>query len=243
MSIVILDKRVIRAIQQVGLKVITTADIRHGELPVSELPVGVGSEFSFVTLVGGGGSSFWPSFERSAEYSDGRPDSMDRWSERVGHQLSNKLKLAVVFPFQGPPYFPFVSWASRTPDIIASTMGPSIHRDYGLWISYRLALFLRQDQVEQQSENAGILDFGCITCETQPCLNTCPVNAYTSDGFDRKSCFNYLDQNAESECGTGGCLARRACPIGKDYRYLPAQAQFHMNSFERSARQFYQEES
>jgi hypothetical protein len=142
---------------------------------------------------------------------------MDRWSERVGHQLSNELKLPVVFPFKGPPYFPFVSWASRTPDIIASTMGPSIHRYYGLWMSYRLALFLRQDQVEQQSENTGILDFGCITCETQHCLNTCPVNTYTSNGFDRKSCFNYLDQNAVSECRTGGCLARRACTIGQNY--------------------------
>ena len=149
MSIVILDERVIRAIQQVGLKVITTADIRHGELLVSELPAAVGSEFSFVTLVVGSGSSFGSSFERSAEHNDGRPDSMDRWSERVGHQLSNELKLPVVFPFKGPPYFPFVSWASRTPDIIASTMGPSIHRYYGLWMSYRLAFFLRQDQLEQ----------------------------------------------------------------------------------------------
>jgi hypothetical protein len=31
-----------------------------------------------------------------------------------------------------------------------------------------------------------------------------------------------------------GCLARRACPVGKDYVYDPAQMQFHMTAFRNS---------
>jgi hypothetical protein len=30
---------------------------------------------------------------------------------------------------------------------------------------------------------------------------------------------------------TGGCLARRACPVGTDYAYDPRQAAFHMTAF------------
>jgi hypothetical protein len=33
-----------------------------------------------------------------------------------------------------------------------------------------------------------------------------------------------------------GCLARHACPIGRGYRYAPAQARFHMLSFLRNHR-------
>jgi hypothetical protein len=30
---------------------------------------------------------------------------------------------------------------------------------------------------------------------------------------------------------SGGCLARRACPVGREYAYDPAQARFHMQAF------------
>jgi hypothetical protein len=29
----------------------------------------------------------------------------------------------------------------------------------------------------------------------------------------------------------GGCLARRACPVGKGFTYHPVQAQFFMRAF------------
>jgi hypothetical protein len=32
-----------------------------------------------------------------------------------------------------------------------------------------------------------------------------------------------------------GCRARRACPVGRDYRYAPDQAAFHMRPFRRNA--------
>jgi hypothetical protein len=35
----------------------------------------------------------------------------------------------------------------------------------------------------------------------------------------------------EPACMAIGCLARHACPIGHDYRYTPAQANFHMRAF------------
>jgi hypothetical protein len=38
-------------------------------------------------------------------------------------------------------------------------------------------------------------------------------------------------------CREGGCLARRACPVGDEFRYLPAQARFHTEAFLRTTAQ------
>ena len=36
---------------------------------------------------------------------------------------------------------------------------------------------------------------------------------------------------AEPACMDLGCRARDACPVGRDYRYAPGQANFHMQAF------------
>ena len=36
---------------------------------------------------------------------------------------------------------------------------------------------------------------------------------------------------ARDVAGYAGCLARRACPVGRDFPYEPAHAAYHMKSF------------
>jgi hypothetical protein len=44
-------------------------------------------------------------------------------------------------------------------------------------------------------------------------------------------CAQFLAGDPEPDCMERGCRARLACPVGRDYRYVPAQARFHMTAF------------
>jgi hypothetical protein len=60
------------------------------------------------------------------------------------------------------------------------------------------------------------------------------VTAFENGSFDLDSCVNHVLSAAGTECRENGCLARRACPVGPQFRYEPAQARFHMSAFLRS---------
>lgn len=185
-----------------------------------------GSDVS-IALVGNVGSSYWSEFSQSPEFKDGRADPLDRWSRRVAEQIAETFSLSTIYPFEGPPYYPFQQWAKRAEALSQSPLGLMIHPQYGLWHSYRFGLLLPQ-VTEQQSILVTSL---CESCELQPCLNTCPVNAFGDEGYDVDSCDSYLKQNSDASCHQEGCLARLACPVGEAYRYEPAQHTFHLRAF------------
>ena len=68
----------------------------------------------------------------------------------------------------------------------------------------------------------------CDTCAA-PCATACPVDAF-ADGYDVAACKAHVASPAGADCRRGGCLARRACPVGQGRR-LPAQSAFHMEAF------------
>ena len=116
-------------------------------------------------------------------------------------------------------------------------MGFSIHPEYGLWHAFRFALLLPNayEELDQQVQvDAPSL---CSTCADSPCLSHCPVNAYTESGFDPDACFKHLKQNENGECRTQGCIARRSCPEGVNFRYVPEHAEFHMAAFYNSQKE------
>jgi hypothetical protein len=76
----------------------------------------------------------------------------------------------------------------------------------------------------------------CASCADRPCLSACPVGAFDGTAYDVPACARHLASEPEPACMDSGCLARHACPIGRDYRYAPAQARFHMQSFLRNHR-------
>lgn len=163
-----------------------------------------------------------------ARSSGGGLGPMDRWSRRVIAALADELGAEPVFPFGGPPYYPFQAWAQKAEAVWPSPLGVLIHRDYGLWHAYRGALCF-DVLVALPPLEAGLSP--CQSCVDQPCLATCPVSAFSGDGYDVPVCAAHIAKPEGGDCVALGCRARRACPVGKNVRYLPEQASFHMRAF------------
>jgi hypothetical protein len=181
-----------------------------------------------LVLVGFVGSQNWPAFAASPEAADSRPNPLDRWSTRVITAIAQALGATPHFPFDGPPFLPFQRWALKAEPVHPSPLGILIHPDWGLWHAYRgaLAFAERIDLPPPDSRPSP-----CDDCMGKPCLTACPVGAFTRAGYDVSACVAHIAAPAGAECMSGGCLARRACPAGPEYRHIPAQADFHQRAF------------
>ena len=211
-----------RAIERAGLA-------PRGALRLNDAErVGALAPFRTLVLVGMIGARNWDAFERSPEAGDGAPDPLDRWSRRSLDGIACSFGAEALYPFGGPPYWPFPSWARRAEPLWPSPLGMLIHSEYGLWHSYRGALALQED-LALASARAG--ERPCETCSERPCLNACPVRAFTTEGYDVGRCREHLRSPDGRECVEGGCLARRACPVGSTFAQGPRQTQFHMRAF------------
>jgi hypothetical protein len=186
-----------------------------------------GRPVATLVLLGFVGRSGWDSFAAAPEAADGQADPLDRWSSRIIGALAMRFEAIAVFPFGGPPYLPFGRWAQRAEPVHPSPLGLLIHPDWGLWHSYRGALgFAERLDLPAPDRRAS----PCIGC-ARPCLTTCPVGAFGPAGYDVPRCVTLLDGPAGDDCLSGGCLARRACPVAPAAQYGPAQAAFHMAAF------------
>jgi hypothetical protein len=197
-------------------------------LPADAVPaMADGREAATLVLVGVVGGSCWDAFQ-SAEESRRDSDPLDRWSRRVVGELALALGAEALFPFAGPPFLPFIRWAQRAENVFPSPIGPLIHPDYGLWHAYRGALAFAQGfDLPAMDERPR----PCDSCAGKPCLTACPVGAFSTDGYDVPVCVAHVAGVHGAPCLGGGCLARRACPVGATYQYTPAQMGFHMRAF------------
>jgi hypothetical protein len=168
---------------------------------------------------------FWPAFTASPEYADGAPDPLDRWSKRVIGALAEAWDGGAVFPSDGPPYPPFISWALQTGRVWMSPVGLLVHDRLGLWLSFRGAVRLAEPVAATAGQNP------CKTCPGQPCRSACPVSALSPEGYDVAACHGFLDTAAGTRCMAAGCGVRRACPVGQAWGRTEAQSQFHMKAF------------
>ncbi|MCC1482479.1 ferredoxin [Roseibaca sp. Y0-43] len=171
--------------------------------------------------------AFWPIFTQSAEYTDGQPDPMDRWSLRVIAALAAALGARALFPFGTQPPHPFYTWALASGQVWSSPVQFLVGARSGLWASYRGALAFA-DPLGALPEVAK----PCATC-AQPCATACPVGALTPEGYDTAACHAYLDTDAGQDCMIQGCAVRRACPVSAAFGRNPAQSAFHMRHFHR----------
>jgi ferredoxin len=182
-----------------------------------------------VVLAGNAGPHMWQSYAAACA---GERLSLDAWSERVLGALAVRLGARAVFPF-ARPFAPFQRWAMRAEACHPSPLGLLIHPDYGLWHGYRGALlFAAAIELPPPDLRAS----PCIGCADRPCLSACPVGAFSAAGYDVPACVRHLARAPEPDCMGAGCRARHACPVGRDYRYVPEQARFHMEAFLRSHR-------
>ena len=187
-----------------------------------------GTPAGTLVLVGNAGPGMWPVFVASEEARDGAPDALDRWSRRVVSRLAHALGGAALFPFGGPPWLPFIRWAQRAGPVYPSPIGPLVHPDFGLWHAYRGAIAFRERLDLPPRDCRGS---PCERCPDRPCLSSCPVGAFSSNGYDVQGCATHIESVAGASCLDGGCLARHACPVGREAAYGASQAGFHMRAF------------
>lgn len=176
----------------------------------------------------GPGAGFWAHLTAQAEWHDGAPDPVDRWSRRVIGRLACDLGAKALFPFGGPPWHPFHRWALRTGRVWESPVRLLVHDAQGLMVSFRGALALRQDIALPPARSGP-----CETCAGRPCLTACPVGALTGAGYDVPACHAFLDTRAGTDCMGQGCAVRRACPISQEYDRMAEQSAYHMGQFHR----------
>lgn len=185
------------------------------------LPEGVAS----LVLLGPAEPGFWGVFTASPEYCDGRPDPLDRWSERVVGGLAKTLKAKPFFPFGGPPYRPFIGWARASGRAHPSPVGLLVHDTAGLMVSYRGALGFAE-RIDSPPPGPS----PCESCAGKPCLTACPVDAFGAGSYDVAACKADLDR-PKNDCMAKGCAVRRACPISQSHGRVEAQSAFHMRAF------------
>jgi len=146
--------------------------------------------------------------------------------------VADAFDAALVRPQDGPPFAPFQRWAQRAEAVHPSPLGIAIHPDHGLWHAYRGALLLapRLALPPRDARPAP-----CASCDTRSCLSACPVAAFAEPPaaggarYDAARCAAHVAAPAGAACREQGCLARRACPVGRPYP--AAQQRFHMEAF------------
>ena len=194
-----------------------------GELEVADTdPVPI--EAQSILLLGPDEPNFWEIFKESEEFNDLEANPLDRWSKRVIDNIAWQNKCTALYPFGGEPYQPFFSWALRSGSVWSSPVHLAVHKDKGLFVSFRGALAINQSKKNNQSfENP------CTKCPA-PCLSACPVDAFTEVGYDVVTCKDHISSLDSSNCKSLGCNTRRACPVGANLRSFE-QSSFHMEKF------------
>jgi len=200
-----------------------------------------GKSAKTICLVGHGGGGFWPVFDGWWQKHPGIADPLDNWSKATINPVAVSLGGEAIFP-SDRPWHPFQHWAMMAEGLKPSPLGLLIHPDYGLWHGYRGAILFGERALSgsgkpeggkagDASETAAL--HPCDTCPDKPCLSTCPVEAFTPTGFAVADCRSFLkSEPGRDGCMDSGCLARDACPVGREYRYSTGQIRFHMAAFE-----------
>lgn len=184
-----------------------------------------------LVLIGNIGGAMWPHFSQWLEgQGQGRSHPLDEWTRQTVGPIAATAGARAVFP-SDKPYHPFQRWAMRAEGLKPSPMGILMHPDYGPWHAYRAALLF---DAEVSIHLPHEVIHPCDQCVGRPCLNTCPVGAYTANGFDVDGCAAHLGAPDLEARPHGGCSARNACPTGSAYRYGPAQQAFHKAAFLRA---------
>ena len=157
-----------------------------GGFAVEEGEAGFPAGTRTLLMIGPKEPGFWPHLQAQPEWNG--PDPVDRWSRRVIGRVACDLGAKALFPFGGPPYQPFYSWALRTGRVWDSPVKLLVHATQGLMVSFRGALALAQTIPLPPPAIQP-----CAAC-AKPCLTACPAGALTGAGYDVPLCHAHLSQ-------------------------------------------------
>ena len=178
-----------------------------------------------VILVGHGGAGYWPHFKAWRRRNPTIVDPLDTWSRTMIDRVADSIGARTGYP-NDRPYLPFQQWAMRAEGLVSSPLGLLMHPVYGLWHAYRGAL-LFDHEIPIQAAQKSI--HHCDLCIGKPCLNACPVDAFSLSGYAVERCRSHV-RAAGVACRETGCLARNACPHDA-WRYPVEVQSFHMAAF------------
>lgn len=181
-----------------------------------------GNRAATVILIGNAGGAMWDRFSPERDQSARHP--LDGWLRPRIEEAASAVGAHPLFPNGGPPFVPIQDWAARAEPVHRSPIGIMIHPDFGLWHVYRAAfMFPEHIDLPPREDRPS----PCETCAKKPCLSVCPADAFLPDRFDSAACALHVRSEEGRNCRERGCLARRACPVGRDYLYGPDQQEFH----------------
>ncbi len=181
-----------------------------------------------LVMIGNAGPAMWDAFKAVGDRYADRANPLDAWITDTVGEVARVVGAEALFPFGGPPHLPFQRWARRAEPVHASPVGVLIHPDYGLWHAYRAALaFAERFELPAPDRRPA----PCETCAEKPCLAACPVGAFDGEGYDVPACTGHITGAGSGDCMGRGCAARHACPVGRNFAYVPDQAAFHMAAF------------
>lgn len=193
-----------------------------------------GGETGTVILIGNAGAEMWHAFSEMAD--TGTKNPLDSWLRPIIEDAAAAVDAHALFPNSGPPFIPIQDWAQRAEPVDRSPLGIMIHPEFGLWHVYRAAfLFAGRVALPPRGDAAS----PCDSCVAKPCLKVCPADAFLPDRFDAPACAAHVESDAGTNCRDRGCLARRACPAGRDYLYVTDQQKFHTAAMLRAVKSGY----
>lgn len=177
-----------------------------------------------LVLVGHGGRGMWQALhQRGQQHQD---DPVDSHSMQTLEKVLVAAPECRTFTFLYPGNSAGVSltkmgalarWHHQTP------FGIGIHPVWGCWFAYRALVLADSDFAPEAAEPTSN---PCVSCAGKPCVSACPAGAVATDApFDAPACFDFRLKDG-SICASQ-CLARSACPVGRDHAYDPAQQAYH----------------
>ena len=211
----------------------------HPEPEDAVPPLSDGRAAGTVVLIGNAGNDLWRAFRASGPDMTAR-HPLDRWVAGYLRAAAEALGAEFVDAMRAP-WPPIQQWAARAGAGHRAPVNLVIHPEYGLWHTFRGALLMAEILPLPE---APALDNPCETCAGKPCLTTCPADAFAlPEGgdfaeFDSPACVDHVESPAGRGCRTVGCLARRACPVGRLWAYDREPAAYHMGAVVKTVRRW-----
>ena len=172
-------------------------------------------------LIGNAGPAFWRALQANANTGS---DPVDNYSHQLAKRFVEEYLYAsaeILYPGAGA--LPLQYLGALAGWHYPSPLGVGIHPQYGLWFAYRAAV-LTDAPLAPSKPLPGVSP--CQHCTDRPCLSACPPRALAQPGApDLRRCLDWRC-TTESSCANT-CLARLACPVGREQRYDEPQIQYH----------------
>ena len=197
------------------------------------------SQFSHLLLLAHAGKNFWQQMKNWCQQNKERQsltDPVDDYAqfkvEKFLQQQPSIKHFQLVYPssihLNLQAFGKLAGWHFDSP------LRVGINHKWGTWFAYRAAvLFAGELQSSQQSQLKPV----CSSCMTQACVSACPAKAISLEEYNIQACIHFrLTEN--SPC-RDQCLARLACPVGKQHQYSKQQVNYHYGRSLATIRELY----